>query len=130
MHSHSIDLRQRIVKSYLAGEGSIRDIAKCFLVSPTTVQEYLKLYKQKGDLYPEEYVGGRKPAISNKQLSLVKALLEKQSDMTLTELCTVFEKKTGIKVSSTSMHRAIKKINWTYKKRLYVLESKPVKTLQ
>ncbi len=128
MHSYSVDLRRRIVQSYLAGEGSIREIAKRFLVSPVTVQGYLKLYKQKGDLFPEEYVGGRKPAISNKQLSLVKDLLEKQSDMTLAELCTAFEKKTGIKVGSTSMHRAIEKINWTYKKRLCVLESKIVKT--
>ena len=127
MHSYFVDLRQRIVQSYLAGEGSVREIAKRFVVSPVTVQEYLKLYKQKGDLFPEEYVGGRKPAISNKQLSLVKTLLEKQSDMTLAELCTVFEKKTGIRVSSSSMHRAIEKINWTYKKRLCVLESKIVK---
>ena len=129
MHSHSVDLRQCIVQSYLAGEGTIREIAKRFVVSPVTVQEYLKLYKQKGNLFPEKYVGGRKPAINNKQLSLVKALLEKQSDMTLAELCTAFEKKTSIKVSSTSMHRAIEKINWTYKKRPCVQESKIEKTL-
>ena len=30
MHSYSVDLRQRIVQSYLAGEGSIREIAKTF----------------------------------------------------------------------------------------------------
>ena len=77
MHSHSVDLRQRIVQSYLAGEGSIREIAKRFVVSPVTVQGYLKLYKQKGNLFPEEYVGGRKPAISNKQLSLVKDFARK-----------------------------------------------------
>ena len=39
MHSHSLDLRQRIVQSYLAGEGSIRKIAKRFLVNPTNVYQ-------------------------------------------------------------------------------------------
>ncbi len=130
MESYSLDLRQRIVQSYLDGEGSIRAIAKRFLVSPTTVCQYLKLYRQKKNLLPKEYLVGRKPAVADKQLLLVKSMLQNKADMTLTELCTDFEKKTGIKVSSTSMHRAIEKINWTYKKRRYVLRSKIEKILQ
>ncbi len=129
MASYSLDLRQRIVQSYFAGEGSIREIAKRFLVSPTTVYQYLKLYKQKENLLPKEYVAGRKPAVDNKQLLLVKTLLQNKADMTLTELCTAFEKKTGTRVSSASMWRAIKKIGLTYKKRPYVPKSKIVKTL-
>ncbi len=123
-------MRQRVVQSYLDGEGSQYELAKRFLVSPTTVKAYLRLYRETGGLLPREHNRGRKPAVNTKQLSLIKKLLEKQSDMTLAELCTAFEQKTGVKVSSTSMYRAIEKINWTYKKRLCVLESKIVKTLQ
>ena len=130
MASYSLDLRQRIVQAYLAGEGSIREIAKRFLVSPTTVHQYLQLYKQKGSLLPKKCIVGRKPAVADKQLQLVETLLQTKSDLTLTELCTAFEKKIGIKVSSASMWRAIQKIDWTYKKRLCVLESKIEKTLQ
>jgi len=130
MASYSLDLRQRIVKSYLEGENSIRDIAKRFLVSPTTVYQYLKLYRQKKNLSPKEYIAGRKPAVADKQLLLIKTMLQNKADMTLSELCTDFEKKTGSKVSSTSMFRAIEKINWTYKKRRYVLKSKIEKILQ
>ena len=93
MASYSLDLRQRIVQSYLDGEGSIREIAQRFLVSPTTVHQYLKLYQQQGNLLPKEYVAGRKPAVAAKQLLLVKTLLQNKADMTLIEFCTAFEKK-------------------------------------
>jgi transposase len=130
MGNYSLDLRQRIVDTYLAGEGSQRNIAKRFRVSLTTVKTYLKLYQKTGKLLPKEHTRGRKPAISNKQLSVVKILLKEQSDMTLTELCTTFEEQTGTRVGSTSMWRAIKKINLTYKKRLYMLTNKIVKMLK
>jgi len=130
MASYSLDLRQRIVQAYMAGEGSIREIAKRFLVSPTTVHQYLQLHKQKGSLLPKKCIVGRKPVVADKQLQLVENLLQNKSDLTLTQLCTAFEKKTGIKVSSASMWRAIKKIDWTYKKRLCVPRNNPVKTLQ
>ena len=120
MANYSLDLRKRIVESYLAGEGSIRDIAKRFLVSPTTVHQYLKLYRQKESLLPKKGVVGRKPVVAGEQLQLVETLLQNKSDMTLTELCTAFERKTGLKVSSASMWRAIRKIDLTYKKRLYM----------
>ena len=110
MGDYPLALRKRIVDAYLAGEGSLRDIAKRFLVSPTTVKAYLRLHQETGKLLPRVHNRGRKPAVSTKQLSLVKALLEEQPDMTLAELCTAFRKKTGQRVSSTSMHRAIKKI--------------------
>ena len=103
MANYSLDLRQRIVQSYLDGEDSIRDIAKRFLVSPTTVCQYLKLYRQKKNLFPKEYVAGRKPAVNDKQLLLLKTLLQDKTDMTLTELCTAFERKTGSRISRTSM---------------------------
>jgi transposase len=38
MSCYSIDLRKKIVEAYEQGEGSVRGIAKRFLVSPDTVQ--------------------------------------------------------------------------------------------
>ena len=56
-----------------------------------------------------QHHAGRKSAISSEQLPLLQELVEKQSDATLTELCRVFEKETGITVGSTSMWRALNK---------------------
>ena len=117
MPNYSLDLRQRIINAYLAGEGSQRNLAQRFSVSTTTIKTYIKLYRETGNLFPKECTQGRKPAINDQQLSVVKTLLEKQSDMTLDELCKDFKKKTGFKVSRTSMWRAVERLNWSYKKR-------------
>ena len=120
MRKYSSDLRQRIVNAYLAGEGSQYEIAKRFAVSVSTVKNYLRIYKQTGELLPKEHGGGRSPAVSNQRLPLLEVLLQGKSDMTLDELRESFTEKTGIKVSKTSMWRAVNKLNWTYKKRLYM----------
>ena len=116
MYYH-LDLRQRIVQSYLDGEGSIREIARRFRASPTTVYQYIKLFKEKESLLPKSYVAGRKPAVTGKHLLLVKTLLNKQPDMTLDELCKAFKKRTDNRISITSMWRAVERLNWSYKKR-------------
>ncbi len=130
MNDYSVDLRQRIVDTYITGEGSQWEIAKRFCVSLSTVKNYLKLYEQTGSLLPKEHAGGRQSVVNSEQLTLVKTILERESDITLTELCVSFEEKTGIRVATTSMWRAVNKLNWTRKKRLYMLQSKSVKMLR
>jgi transposase len=46
----------------------------------------------------------------------LQAQLEKAPDATLQEHCQVWEKETGIRVSSTTMSRAIERLKWTRKK--------------
>ena len=115
MSLYSLDLRTRIVDAYLEGEGSQQEIAAHFKVSRSTVQNYLRLYEETGDLTPKNQHIGRKSAISSEQLPLLQELVEKQSDATLTELCRVFEKETGITVGSTSMWRALNRLGLTFK---------------
>ena len=50
MKPHSLDLRQRIVESYEAGEGSIRQLAKRYKVGPDAVCRLLKRYRETGSL--------------------------------------------------------------------------------
>ena len=50
MSLYSLDLRTRIVDAYLEGEGSQQEIAAHFKVSRSTVQNYLRLYEETGDL--------------------------------------------------------------------------------
>ena len=53
-------------------------------------------------MLPRSHVAGRKPAVNDKHLLLVKTLLNKQPDMTLDELCNALKKKTGTRVSITT----------------------------
>ena len=52
MKSYSLDLRQRIVDAYRAGEGSIRQLAKRFKVSPDCVRRLLKRVRETGSIHP------------------------------------------------------------------------------
>ena len=76
MQPFSLDLRQRIVQASLDKEGSQRQLARRFSVSLGTVRNYLKLYRQTGQLAPKSRGGGRTPKITTEHLPLLRALLE------------------------------------------------------
>ena len=116
MNPYSLDLRQRIVKAYLNKEGSQRQLARRFSVSLGTVRNYLKLYRQTGQLAPQRRGGGRAPKIPHEHLPLLRALLEQRPDATLEELGQALEAQTGIKAGTTSVWRAVQKLGWTRKK--------------
>ena len=58
MGPYSLDLRKRIVDAYRNCEGSVRELAERFAVSPTTVQNYLNLARTTSDLSPCPHGGG------------------------------------------------------------------------
>ena len=116
MQPYSLDLRQRIVQASLDKEGSQRQLARRFSVSLGTVRNYLKLYRQTGQLAPKSRGGGRTPKITTEHLPLLRALLEERPDATLEELGEALRAQTGIKAGTTSVWRAIKKLRWTRKK--------------
>ncbi|MBN3924780.1 IS630 transposase-related protein [Nostoc sp. NMS4] len=58
MKAYSVDLRQKIVGAYEAGNISIRKVTKLFQVSKSTVQGLLKQKKEKGTIAPRTATGG------------------------------------------------------------------------
>ncbi len=116
MQPYSIDLRRRIVDAYLNKEGSQRQLAQRFAVSLGTVRNYLKLYRQTGQLAPRARRGGKTPKIKTEHLPLLRQVLEEHPDATLEELGRTLAQRTGIKAGTTSIWRAIKKLGWTRKK--------------
>ncbi|WP_143597441.1 helix-turn-helix domain-containing protein, partial [Synechococcus sp. 63AY4M2] len=53
MPTHSLDLRQRVVAAYQAGNTSIRQVAKRFMVTKRTVHRWVRQYQQTQDLAPK-----------------------------------------------------------------------------
>lgn len=58
MNSYSLDLRQKIVDCYENNEGSIRQLAKRFKVSPDCVRRLLKRFYEEGTMTLSHTVGG------------------------------------------------------------------------
>jgi transposase len=116
-YGHGLDLRTRIVDAYLNGEGSIREIAERFEVSPSTVQSYLKLKRSTGRLEPRPVSGGVDPLIDAKGLQEVQNLVREQPDATTDELADLFARRHFGAVSRPTMGRALQRLGITRKKK-------------
>ena len=53
MPTHSLDLRQRVVTAYQAGQISICQVSEGFMVTKRTVHRWVRQYQQTQDLTPK-----------------------------------------------------------------------------
>ena len=116
MKSYSLDLRQKIVDCYENNEGSIRQLAKRFKVSPDFVRRLLKRFYQEGSIEPKCYSGGNQPLLQAQHLEILTTLVEEDNDATLPQLAQRLEAQTNLTVSNSTISRGIKKLNLTRKK--------------
>jgi putative transposase len=115
--SYSKDLRERVIMAYVAKEGSQRQLAQRFKVSLSFVRKLLHQYRTNGQIEAKRRGGYQKPTIINEHLSLIQSLVEGKNDLLLRELCDRYEERTGIRVSITTMHRAVEKLGLRVKKK-------------
>jgi len=60
MQTYSLDMRQKIVNIYEAGNTSVRKVAERFQISKSTAQEILKRKRETGKLLPRQAKGGNR----------------------------------------------------------------------
>ncbi|WP_434042911.1 MULTISPECIES: helix-turn-helix domain-containing protein [Sorangium] len=116
MRPCGLDLRERIVKAYENGEGSVRDLAERFDVAPKTVQTYLTLYRTTGSVAPRPRANGPRPKIDGRALNNVRSLVATSSDATLDELADQLARRDHIVASRHTVGRALRRLNITRKK--------------
>jgi transposase len=121
MKAYSMDLRERIVQAVLAGMPQAM-AARVFGVGQATVERYLRRHRQ-GDLAPRQSPG-RPAEIGVEQTPELVAQLEAAPDATLAEHVATWAEATGVRVSVTTMHRTIRRVGWTRKKRVSTPASK------
>jgi transposase len=112
MKTISVDLRERILAAYDAGEGTRREIAERFMVSEGMVKKLLQQRRRTGDIAPRHQYSGRKPMLTQEQRQRLKELVQQQPDLTLEEL----REALGVKCSLTTIHKALKRLRLNYKK--------------
>jgi transposase len=117
MSAYSQDLRQRIVDAALAGEGSVRELADRFRVSPNTVQNYITLWRETGNVAPRPRRNGPVPRIPDEQLERVRSLISRQNDRTLAEYTELWTKRYRVAVSKSAFARALQRARVTRKKK-------------
>jgi transposase len=117
MKAYHIDLRQRVVDAYQKGEGSVRELAARFKVAVKTVQNYLNLVRDTGSVAPRPHGGGSKPKLDDAGVQEVRAVVEEKSDRTLAEIVAEMERRGHVRVSDSTVCRALKRLRITRKKR-------------
>src|SRR5947209_14223426 len=115
MKAYSQDLRQRLLQTVDEGKTQAQ-AASLLKVSETTVKRYVRQRREKGHVQPKS-IPGRPPSKRAPLEAKLQPQLERRPDATLQEHCEAWEAEAGIKVSISTMSRAIEHLQWTRKKK-------------
>ncbi|XHR85074.1 MAG: hypothetical protein ACFKPT_12650 [Gloeotrichia echinulata GP01] len=74
----------------------------------------LRRYKDCGEIEAKQRGGYQKPTIQDEHLSIIMSLIEEKNDLLLSELCARFAESTKIRVSITTMYRAVERLAITH----------------
>jgi transposase len=120
----SLDLRERILAAYDAGEGTREAVARRFRVSLGMVKKLLQQRRRIGDIRPQHHRSGCKPRIVASHEQQFRTLLAKKPGLTLGELRAA----TGLACTLPAIHHVLARLGLTYKKRRSVPASRTAPT--
>lgn len=108
----SMDLRERIVAAYSAGEGSCRLIAERFGVSHGVVSKLVCQQREEGSLRPHTDRYGRKRAVSGETEKSLQRHIREHPDATLEERRDAL----GLTCSLKTVWESVRRLNARFKK--------------
>lgn len=117
MKPYSNDFRWKIIETYQAGEGTMRELARRFRVSLGFIRDLWKRYRQSGDVSPKAQDRGPKPRIRGADLIMLQEWVRCRPDATLEELRQDFARLSGIEVSVSTIGKALQRLGITRKKK-------------
>lgn len=113
MKTLSLDLRERILAAYDAGNDTRETVAARFRVSVGMVKKLLQQRRRIGDLRPQHHRAGRKPKIQAAERLQLRQELAAKPDLTLAEL----RERTGLQCTLPAIHYVLTGMGLTFKKR-------------
>src|SRR3954469_18590309 len=114
MIPYSQDLRKRILETVQRGDGSLRQIARRFLVSVSFVTRLLRLHRGTASLEPKPHGGGNPAVLGPEDLERLRELIRQQPDATLEEL----RQRLGAPCRTMTISRALRKLGLPRKKKV------------
>jgi transposase len=112
MKPYSMDLRQRVAQAVEQREGSFRQLARRFCVSPSFITRLLALRRQTGSLAPRPHRGGPPPLLDPQKIQRLQQMLHDTPDALLDELAQ------RLGCSRMTVWRALRKLKITRKKKV------------
>jgi len=112
--------RKRAIKAYLSHQGTQAQIASLYGVNIRTFQDWLERYRKTGSTAPMPR-GHRKALFNGDSLAALDELVEQHPDATLEE----FRNLSGTSCSIMAVQRALKRLDYRYKKNASRRRTKP-----
>jgi transposase len=118
MKAYAVDVREKVLRAVDRGYPR-EEIIKLLAVSRATIKRYVKQRRETGSVAPKAIPGRTPKKLGALQADLAEQLQE-HDDRGLEEQCRLWEQSHGVRVSTSTHRRAIKRIGWTRKKRRWV----------
>ena len=120
MNAYSLDLRLKVLDAIDRGIPRT-EVVRTFGVSMPTIERYIGRRRRTGEVAPKPSPG-RTPSIlaTVEERRALWKQLEENEEATLERHCELWEEGGGTRVSVSTMSRAVRKLGWTFKKRVWV----------
>jgi transposase len=120
---YPIELRERAVRAYESGNDSYDVVAERFSVASRALQRWVKLRRDTGNVAPMPRGGGNPSPID---LPVLEAVIAERGDATSFELTAEYNRRVLRKqrVHRSSVHRALLRAGYVFKKNSYVRRSR------
>ena len=105
----------------------MREVAERFSVSCTWVNELVQRQKKTGSFAAKPYGGGAEAKLTPEHYPILEEIINAQNDLTLAEISQKLAEKTDVKVSQSTICRALQKMRLTRKKKLFTPINRKVK---
>lgn len=113
--AYSADLRERVLAAVEAGE-AVLVVARRFAVGRSTVQGWVRVLRQDGRRGPGKMGGHLKPVIAGGVEAALRRVLDGANHLTLAQCRDRLAEQAGVLVHLVTVHRALKRMNWSWKK--------------
>ena len=121
MNAYSLDLRKKIVEAKARGMPTV-EVARLFGVGLSTVKRFHAAAREGKSLAPKKRPGS-KPKLDERSERLLETDLEERPAATLPQRREFLERVAGVRVSDSTVSRALKRLGWSRKKDRWVRRS-------
>jgi transposase len=119
MYAYSEDLRKKIVEAVERRAMKESEVARLFGVSFSSVKRYVRKFRQGRPLSPGK-APGKRPKVDERARRLLEADLKERPFAKLYQRCEYLEALAGLRVSRSTLCRALKRMGFTRKKGQWV----------
>lgn len=113
---YSLDLRERVIEAYLAGEETIGEIAARFGVGRTTVVKWAARYRETGTVEPIKVRPGPPSTVTPKHVAVLRKIIARRPDLTYDELTERWNRALGTARHRSTTIRTVLALGYTLKK--------------